>query len=244
MRPMSEDAPLVIEAVEKQYGGLRPLRLRSLRVPGGALVALTGLDAPAAEMFTNLATGAILPDRGDVRLFGRSTADVTEADDWLGGLDRVGILTDRAVLIEGYTAAQNLAMPLTLDVDPLTGDLRRSAAALAADVGLAEATLDRPIAALRAAEKLRIRFGRARALAPALILMEHPTASLEGDEVAAFARDVRRVFRSRALAGVVVTADRAFASAAASEVLQLRAADGELVPARGIRDRIGRLLGR
>lgn len=244
MRPTSTDAPLIVTDVEKSYGGLRPLRLRSLHVPAGTLVALTGLDAPAAEMFTNLATGAILPERGEVRLFGRSTAEVTDADAWLRGLDRVGILTDRAVLIDGYTAAQNLAMPLTLDVDPLTEDLRRTAAALAENVGLAADVLEKPVSALGASERLRIRFGRALALDPGLLLMEHPTATLNRAEVSGFARDVRRVFRSRPLAGVAVTADRAFAAAAAADVLALRAADGELVPQRGWRERVGRLLGR
>jgi len=241
---MSADAPLILTDVEKHYGGLRPLRLRSLHVRAGALVALTGLDAPAAEMFTNLATGAILPDRGDVRLFGRSTAEVSDADEWLRGLDRVGILTDRAVLIDGYTTAQNLAMPLTLDVDPLSGDLRRRAEALAEDVGLSGDLLDQPVAALSAAEKLRIRFARALALAPALILMEHPTATLDRQDVAPFARDVRRVFDTRQLAGVAVTADRAFASAAAADVLQLRPSDGELIPQGRVLGRIGRLFGR
>lgn len=244
MRPIPADAPLVISNLEKHYGGLRPLRLRSLHVQAGSLVALTGLDAPAAEMFTNLATGAILPDKGDVWLFGRSTVEVTDADEWLGGLDRVGILTDRAVLLEAYTAAQNLALPLTLDVDPLSEELRRTAAALADDVGLGPGVLDRPVAELGAPERLRIRFGRALALTPSLLLMEHPTASLDRRDVKAFARDVRRVFRQRRLAGVAVTADREFASAASAKVLQVRGADGELIPQRGLLDTVGRLFRR
>jgi predicted ABC-type transport system involved in lysophospholipase L1 biosynthesis ATPase subunit len=244
MRPAGEDAPLSLTDVEKGYGGLRPLRLRSLEVGSGTLVALTGLDAPAAEMFTNLATGALLPDRGEVRLFGRSTADVTDADDWLRSLDRVGILTDRAVLIDGYTAAQNLAMPLTLDVDPLTEDLLGTALALAREVGLAGDRLDRAVGTLGAPERLRIRFGRALALSPALLLMEHPTATLDRGDVASFARDVRRVFQARGLSGVAVTADREFASAAAGEVFQLRAADGVLLPQRGIWQTVRRLFDR
>jgi predicted ABC-type transport system involved in lysophospholipase L1 biosynthesis ATPase subunit len=241
---MSAGPVLAITDLEKQYGGLRPLRVRSLRLHPGSLVVLTGLDAPAAEMFTNLVTGAILPDRGEVRLFGRSTVDVTSPDEWLRSLDRVGILTDRAVLIEGLTAAQNLAMPVTLEIDPLSADLHQAAADLANEVGLAPELLDRAAGTLQPSERLRIRFGRALALNPSLLLMEHPTASLEREAVDAFAADVMRVLRQRGLTAVAVTADRVFADALAGDLFQLRAADGTLVPQRGVWKGLRRLFGR
>ena len=37
-------------------------------------------------------------------------------------LDGVGILTDRAVLIGQFTVEQNIAMPFTLDVDPVRAE--------------------------------------------------------------------------------------------------------------------------
>jgi len=238
---MTPGSVLDITGLQKAYGGLRPLRLQSLQVLPGVLVAVMGLDAPAAEMFTNLATGAILPDQGEVRLFGRSTAAVTDPDDWLTLLDRVGILTDRAVLLDTYTVAQNLAMPLTLDVDPLSSELARTAADLAGEVGLEGALLELPVSALGAPDRLRVRFGRALALSPALLLMEHPTATLEPADVGAFAQDVRRVVHSRDLAAVAVTADRAFAEAATPDVRELRPADGVLQPRARAWGRVRRL---
>ena len=65
-------------------------------------------------MLVGLLTGALLPDAGDVQLFGKSTRDVGDSDAWLAMLDGVGILTDRAVLIEQFTVEQNIAMPFTL----------------------------------------------------------------------------------------------------------------------------------
>jgi ABC-type transporter Mla maintaining outer membrane lipid asymmetry ATPase subunit MlaF len=218
-----------LSGIEKAYGGLRPLRIRSLSVATGSLVSVVGLDAPAAEMFTNLATGAILPDRGDVRLFGRLTSAVTDPDEWLRLLDRVGILTDRAVLLDTLTVAQNLAMPVTLALDPLSSELAGRAAALAREVGLADDAIEQPVRSLSADAKLRVRFGRALALEPSLLLMEHPTATLERVSVAAFASDVKRVFQARGLSGIAVTADRAFAEAVSTDVRELRAVDGVLV---------------
>ena len=53
---------LDVRGVSKHYGGLRPLRLAALAVGPGDRVAITGLDAPAAEILVNLLTGATLPD--------------------------------------------------------------------------------------------------------------------------------------------------------------------------------------
>ena len=82
-RIMTETPALEFVGVVKQYGALRPLRMTALAVPPRAIVAVKGLDAPAAETFVNLATGATLPDEGEVRVFGRSTAAVSDADEWL-----------------------------------------------------------------------------------------------------------------------------------------------------------------
>src|SRR5215207_6184856 len=130
---------LELRQVRKDYGALRPLRLRELRVAPGALVALVGLDAPAAEMFVNLVTGATLPDAGAVRVFGFDTAAITDGDEWLRTLDRFGILSDRAVLLDELTVAQNLAMTLTLAIDPIPPAVQSQIERLAQEVGCAPA---------------------------------------------------------------------------------------------------------
>lgn len=241
---MSNEIRLAIANLEKAYGGLRPLRIQTLEIRAGSLVAVMGIDAPGAEMFTNLATGAVLPDRGEVHLFGASTASVTTPEDWLALLDRVGIVTDRAVLLDAYTVAQNLAMPRTLDLDPLSSELFDEAGRLAQEVGLPEDSVTRQVSSLTPLERLRVRFGRALALAPTLLLMEHPTASLDIGDSAAFAADVRRVIEARSLAGVAITADRTFAEAVTPDVRELRPADGALLPRAAVWGRVRRFLRR
>jgi ABC-type transporter Mla maintaining outer membrane lipid asymmetry ATPase subunit MlaF len=221
---------LEVRHLEKQYGGLRPLRLQELRVEPHAIVALIGLDAAAAEVFVNLATGATLPDTGEVRVFGRPTASITDGDEWLRTLDRFGILSDRAALLEPLTVAQNLAMTFTLDIDPLERAVRSRVDALAGEVELQPDWRDRQAGELDAAGKLRVRLGRAIALAPDLLVMEHPTATLRREEVVAFAELVRRLAAARRFAVVAVTADEEFASAVTPHVLRLRPADGALLP--------------
>jgi putative ABC transport system ATP-binding protein len=222
--------PILLEVsnVSKDYRGLRPLRIASLAVAAGDRIAILGLDETTAEVFVNLVTGASLPDGGDVRLFGRSTSAITDSADWLSLVDRFGIVSRRAVLLDALTVVQNLAMPFTLDVDPLAPDVRHRAVALAAEVGLPEATHDRPVGELGAAGHFRVRLGRALAMDPAIVVFEHPTAELSPDDVAAVASQCRAVAVARKTATLTLTADRAFGERVASRVLTLQGATGRL----------------
>jgi putative ABC transport system ATP-binding protein len=219
---------LTLTDVSKDYHGLRPLRIASLSVAAGEQVALVGFDEVSAEVFVNLVTGATLPDRGEVRLLGRLTADITDADDWMTLVDRVGIVSRRAVLLEGLTVVQNLAMPYTLEVEPPSAEVKERAVALAVDVGIHPATFERPIAELAPVDVFRARFARALALAPAVILFEHPTAEVARSDIVALAERCREVSSKRNIATVVLTADREFANASASRVLSWEPATGRL----------------
>ena len=129
---------LELEGIEKRYQGLRPLRLQSLAIAPGERVAMLGVDAGAAEVLVNLVTGASVADRGAVRVLGRNNADIADGDDWLASLDRFGIVSPRAVLLEGATLEQNLAMPFTLQIDPVAPEIARRVSELAVACGLGD----------------------------------------------------------------------------------------------------------
>ena len=215
---------LELSGVSKDYRGLRPLRIADLSVLPGENVAILGLDQIAAEVFVNLVTGATLPDRGEVRLFGRSTAAITDSADWLAVVDRFGIVSRRAVLLEALTVVQNLAMPFTLEIEPPPEDIRRQAVALAQLVGLSDATLDRPVSELGPSGHARVRLGRALALDPAVVILEHATAEIPREDIAAFAILCRGLPSS----AIAVTADAEFAEAVAGRRLTLDLATGRL----------------
>jgi putative ABC transport system ATP-binding protein len=226
---------LQFEDVQKAYGGLRPLRIKHLEIAAGQALALVGFDAAMAEVFVNLATAATLPDAGEVRAFGESTGSIRDADAWLSSLDRFGIVSDRAVVMDGLTALQNLAMPLTLDVEPLADPVRTQADRLAAEVGLDDRDRAQLVGELGPPARLRVRLGRALALGPRVLLAEHPNATLSPADAAAFAADYGPIVAARGIASILLTADHRFASAVGHEVLTLQPATGELRPAAGWR---------
>ena len=219
---------LEFAGVSKSYGGLRPLRIADLRLAEGELVAILGLDQTSAEVFVTLATGASLPDSGDVRLFGRPTSAITDAADWLATIDRVGIVSDRAVLLDQLSAVQNLAMPFTLDIEPPPDSERARAEALAQEVGLPPEAWGRRLAELGADVSARVRLGRAIALRPAVLLLEHASARLPREAVAPFGAAAREIAERRGIAMVAATADEAFARAVAPRVLALEPSTGRL----------------
>jgi predicted ABC-type transport system involved in lysophospholipase L1 biosynthesis ATPase subunit len=226
---MEPGEPLVeLRAVSKDYRGLRPLRITRLELRQGQSLALLGFDRATAEVLVNLVTGAVLPDAGDVRVMGRSTASIADPEDWVTTLDQFGLLSERAVLLDQLTAEQNLAMPLSLALDDLPDDVRVRAKGLASEVGLADADLKKPVAALPAIALLRVRLGRALALDPRVLLAEHPNASLSREDALTFAADLARVVAGRRIALLVITADETFARAVSRQVLMLQPATGEL----------------
>lgn len=225
---------LSIAGVEKRYHGLRPLRLHALSIAAAERVAIMGLDQGASEVLVNLVTGASLPDRGTVEVLGHDTAAIQDGDAWLASLDRFGIVSERAVLLDGATLLQNLALPFTLQVDPVPPEIAARVAQLADECGIGgdPASLARVTGEVGPEVRARLHLARAVALNPALLVIEHPTALVPPASHAMVARDLGVVTAARGLATLLITQDAAFARAAADRVLTLHPGTGQLSPVR------------
>lgn len=230
---MPDAAPVLLsfQSVERNYQGLRPLRVRALDVRAAEAVAILGMDRAAAEAFVNLASAATLPDQGTVTTLGTPTAEITTNDQWVQLLERVGILSERAMLLGEMTVEQNLAMPFSLDLFNIDPELRERVEELAREVGLPAEVLPSPTAGLTMLMRARVRLARAVAAGPSVLLAEHPNALVEPGDVKAFGEDLVRVIAGRRLAAVVLTADRSFAKQVARAQLVHNPATGDLMPA-------------
>jgi ABC-type transporter Mla maintaining outer membrane lipid asymmetry ATPase subunit MlaF len=220
--------PLVLTGVEKQYGGLRPLRVRELRVPAGRITMLLGFDRPTAEVFVNLITGASLPDKGEVASLGRPTGAIADSDEWLAFVERFGIVSDRIVLLEAMTVAQNLAISFDLDLEPVPPDVMARVTVLAAEVGIDAASIGTRVADAAPLLRSQIFLARALALDPVILVLEHPTAHLSPDEAHAFASIVSKVSKNRSLTTIGLLADEKFAKATGGRLLNWQPSTGEM----------------
>ncbi len=232
MAQLANVVPLVeITGLRKQYGGLRPLRINALSVAPGERVTLRGLDAQAAEMLVLLVTGASLPDEGTVRIAGGDTREISTDTQWLTSLDVFGMVTARAVLLDSLTLESNLALPLTLSIDPVSIEVRATVAALAQEVEL-DSALSAHANTLAEGARVRVHLARALATEPRMLLLEHPTAKLASEEATAFGRLLAAIAKRRNIAWLALTEDEAFVEAAGGRLGQLVAASGDIrVPA-------------
>ena len=228
--PDAPDVVIDVRAVQKDYHGLRPLRVQRLEVHAGESIALLGFDQAAAEVLVNLITASTVPDTGEVHAFGRLTTAIQDADAWLRSLDDFGILSERAVVLDSMTVEDNLTMPVTMSLHDVPDAVRSTIRALADEVGLTLPQLEQAAAALSPSARLRLRLGRALGPAPRILLAEHPNASLPAEDLAVFAADYSRIVSRRGIASLVLTADRQFATAITSRILTLQPATGELKP--------------
>ncbi len=229
---MTSGPILEMRGIVKNYNALRPLRIAELSIAPAGRVAVAGIDAPGAEVMLNLVTGASLPDEGEIKVFGRRTSDVSDGNEWLASLDRFGIVSERAVLLEAASLTQNLALPFALEIDPVPPETIARVEALAEACDIGREYLPARAGDVPAGVRVRVHLARAIALQPRLLLMEHPSAALAERERAPFGAVVARVCDERSLTMLAVTQDLQFASAAAHETLTLQGATGRLVAAR------------
>ncbi len=227
---MTPSPPLIrLAAVSKVYEALRPLRVADLAVTRDDRLVLSGFDEGAAAMFVYLVTGAALPDEGRVHVAGRDTRDIATDTEWLSSLDRFGIVTHRAVLLEGLSVAANLALPLTLSVDPMDAEVRARVTRDAMEVGLVVERLDGPVSALSEEERVRLHLARAAAVGPELIMLEHPTQRLDqAGQSAAFGDTLKAFSTSRGFGWIAISEDESFAKASGGTRLRLEPATGKI----------------
>jgi ribose transport system ATP-binding protein len=219
---------LVVKDVEKQYGGLRPLRVRDLRIPAGRVTMLLGFDRPAAEVFVNLITGATLAEKGDVISLGRQTSSIVESAEWLSFVEGFGIISDRIVLLESMTVAQNLAISFDLNLEPVPPAVMKRVAALAEETAIDAKVFHTRASEVPALVRSQIYLARALALDPAMLVLEHPSANLSAGESQQFAAIVKNVAARRGLTTIGLLMDERFARATGGRLLWWQPATGEV----------------
>jgi ABC-type transporter Mla maintaining outer membrane lipid asymmetry ATPase subunit MlaF len=229
---MTANVPVLeIHGLVKHYSGLRPLRIRELTIAAGERVSLGGLDAGVGELAVNLVTGASVPEEGEVRVFGQRTADIPDGDAWLELLERFGIVSARGVLLEGATVLQNLAMPFTLEIEPVPADVAARVEALAIECDIDPGRwLGMRAGDVPADVRVLVHLARALALGPDLIVVEHPSAEIPPAARGGLASAIARACDRRRVAALILTNDEAFAKEVAPRNLRLDGATGVLKP--------------
>lgn len=232
---MTSSVPLIhLSGIVKTIAAPQPFRLADFTAFAVDRIVLGGLDEGEAELFIHLVTGAVVPDEGRVLINGRDTREIATDTEWLHSLDQFGIVTARAVLIDKISAAENLALPLTVSIDPMADDIRARVTSAGAGAGLSDSQLRGPAGELSPAARLRLHLARAVIGGPRLLLLEHPTASLDqkSGESAAFGSALARLSNERGFGWIAISNDDAFAKANGGKRLVVDAKTGKVTARR------------
>lgn len=181
---MKKFTPLVIvDQVEKRYAtgqrAVAALRDVSLQVESGESVALMGPSGCGKSTLLHLIGGMDRPTRGRVLVDGTGLETLSEIALARFRRRRVGFIFQFFNLLPTLTVLENAALPLMLD-GVSDAEARDRALTLLERVGVRARATHFP-AELSGGEMQRVAVARAVASAPALILADEPTGSLDSE---------------------------------------------------------------
>ncbi|WP_347059872.1 ABC transporter ATP-binding protein [Blastococcus sp. HT6-30] len=210
----------------KTYGrgeaAVRALDGASVTIPAGKFTAVMGPSGSGKSTLVHALAGLDRVDSGRVLLGDTDLTTLSERDRTLLRRERLGFVFQAFNLIPALTAAENIALPLTLAgkrPDPAWQ------AELVAMLGLGDRLDHRP-AQLSGGQQQRVAVGRALIARPELVFADEPTGNLDSRAGAALLSFLRNATRALGQTIVMVTHD-AVAAASADRVVFL--ADGRVV---------------
>ncbi len=208
---MPDDAPplLRVEALAKYYGDdvvTRAVDGVDLTLERGELCALIGPSGSGKSTLLNLIGLLDRPTSGRVIIEGQDTASLDERQLTTLRGRKLGFVFQAHMLLPGFTALENVMLPGWADAGHPSPELRDRAAALLAEVGLADKARSR-VTELSGGQQQRVAIARALAHRPPLVLADEPTGNLDTESSGEVFDLMGRLNRERGTTFLVVTHD-------------------------------------
>jgi branched-chain amino acid transport system ATP-binding protein len=183
---------LTLSNVSKSFGGVAAVKNVSLTVEAGEILGVMGPNGSGKTTLFNLVSGALVPDAGEIFLFGERTNRFAPHQLCRRGLARTFQLV-RPFL--GLTALENVLIGLGYGRERLTGTAARDKAAeLLHSAGL-KGSPDRLAHTLTIMDRKRLELARALATSPKLLLLDEFMAGLTPAETVAAINLLRQLQR-------------------------------------------------
>ena len=198
------------------------LRHLDLSIAAGEYVAVMGPSGSGKSTLLNLLGLLDHPNIGIYRLEGRDVTTLSPEEQARVCSERIGFVFQSFHLVPRLTAAENIALPMTLAGIEPAQRARRVEQALK-DYGLADRASHRPDQ-LSGGQRQRVAIARATIMQPAMILADEPTGNLDratGEEVMRLLEELNQ----RGVTLIVVTHDTTLGARARRQLLM---EDGEL----------------
>ncbi len=192
------------------------LRTLNLSIAAGEYVAVMGPSGSGKSTLLNLLGLLDRPDAGTYRLEGKDVTTLSPEEQARVRSERIGFVFQSFHLVPRLTAAENIALPMTLAGIAPAERSKRVEQALK-DYGLANRADHRPDQ-LSGGQRQRVAIARATIMQPAVILADEPTGNLDratGEEV----MHLLEGLNAQGVTLIVVTHDGALGSRARRQLL-------------------------
>jgi ribose transport system ATP-binding protein len=183
---------LELSDISKRFGPTVALDSVSLSLHEGEVHALIGENGAGKSTLLNILAGALKPDRGEMKLDGKSYLPSSAMDARSHG---IALIHQELSLFPHLSVAENILMgiePARLGVLDREA-LRHRALEVLESFGHPEIDPDRRVADLSIAARQVIEICRAVAARASIILMDEPTSSLQRPDVERLFKLIRRV---------------------------------------------------
>jgi putative ABC transport system ATP-binding protein len=181
----------------------------SLSVERGSLVAVMGPSGSGKSSLLAIAGSLEEPTSGEVLIDGKSLASMSYNDKARLRRRMIGYVFQDFNLLAGFTALENVALPLELD-DLSPRKARIAAMAALENIGIAERAGHFPDE-LSGGERQRVAIARAVVGERHLLLADEPSGALDSANADAVMKMIRRACK-QGIAAVIVTHDAHLAS--------------------------------
>ena len=173
------DDVIVASDVRRSFGRDAVLRGASLRVQRGELLALVGRSGSGKSTLLSVLGGLDREYQGQVALFGRDLASLSDAALSLLRNEHIGFVFQSFHLLDHLSAVENVLLPNAFAASPLSQAAAQARAREAlARVDLADRQSARP-PELSGGQKQRVALARALFFRPQLLLCDEPTGNLD-----------------------------------------------------------------
>ena len=203
-------APLIAAiGVTRILSGVVPTTLVhdiDLAIGTNECVAITGPSGSGKSSLLYLLGLLDLPTVGEVRIRGRATAHMDEAERAHARLSTLGFVFQFHFLLPEFSALENVMLPMKALGGLSAVVMRERAMSLLASLGLAEHTMKRPDQ-LSGGQRQRVAVARALANDPPVILADEPTGSLDSVSSEQVFQILRDLVDQRGKTVVAVTHD-------------------------------------
>ena len=200
----------------------------NLQIEAGEYVAVMGPSGSGKSTLLNLLGLLDPPNEGTYKLEGRDVTTLSPDEQATVRSTRIGFVFQSFHLVPRLTAAENIALPMTLAGIPVAERNKRVTQALK-DFGL-DTRADHKPDQLSGGQRQRVAIARATIMQPALILADEPTGNLDrhtGEEVV----NLLEALNAKGVTLIVVTHDQGMGARAKRQLVM---EDGRLKSDSGV----------